>query len=311
MSNAMEAPRMAKKDEDLGDDFSYIIRRGHRRGPPPAWPHLDQGRGCSTAIQICASPGRAAPDGRPPDPQSADAWARRRLGGVPVGMLTQSATRRWGNSPHRGPSPGPRDDIDRLRHGLPPGGHANPRKGSRPGCSNGFPPTLGVQRKKEGVSTGNQNFGPKGHASHPWKAHPIREKHAILPDGLKNMKETGKGPSQLRRHRRAMRLIGMGNHGRTRKRGWRTAPPLHQALLPRRPAPENPFRALRRSSTHARRAQVTKGLGPHHQQARQSSPTDKSSWEQKVTIPPTLCPATKRSPIAPPPPPPSTPNPPL
>ena len=61
MSNAMEAPRMAKKDEDLGDDFSYIIRMSDTDvdGLRPLASALTSinGVGARTAIQICRQTG--------------------------------------------------------------------------------------------------------------------------------------------------------------------------------------------------------------------------------------------------------------
>ncbi|DAC10925.1 MAG TPA: hypothetical protein D7I09_02040, partial [Candidatus Poseidoniales archaeon] len=61
MSNAMEASQMAKKDEDLGDDFSYIIRMSDTDvdGLRPLGSALTaiNGVGDRTAIQICRQTG--------------------------------------------------------------------------------------------------------------------------------------------------------------------------------------------------------------------------------------------------------------
>ena len=163
MSNAMEAPRMAKKDEDLGDDFSYIIRMSDTDvdGLRPLASALTaiNGVGDRTAIQICRQTGfeptrlagHLTADEQQTLMKAVEDYAEK----VPLWMLNRQRDIESGEELHltgQQVKLVQKDDIDRLRAIKAYRGvrHANRQKvrGQR-GRSNGrFGLTLGVQRKK-------------------------------------------------------------------------------------------------------------------------------------------------------------------
>ena len=163
MSNAMEAPRMAKKDEDLGDDFSYIIRMSDTDvdGLRPLASALTSinGVGARTAVQICRQTGfeptrlagHLTVEEQKTLMEAVEEYAEK----VPLWMLNRQRDIESGEELHltgQQVKLVQKDDIDRLRAIKAYRGvrHANRQKvrGQR-GRSNGrFGLTLGVQRKK-------------------------------------------------------------------------------------------------------------------------------------------------------------------